>query len=431
MRFKHLAPIGVVLFFCLNSIAQNLPATRPTGGIRIARGTGHRTNYDEDKVGNYTLPDPLVMANGQPVRDAATWYKFRRPEILALYQELIYGRVPDSAPNVTFEVVSSQTVMNGLAIRKKIVGHIGDKGQTMTITLTLPANASGPVPVILALNFDFSQFRPAAVAGAAPSTRPARVFADTTPIAQMIALGYGYAWLYYTDIQPDRAGSFTSGVQALAMGPGQTTLKPDDWSTITCWAWGLSRVMDYFETDPAVDAHRVAIVGHSRLGKTVLWAGALDQRIALVFSSCAGEMGSSLARRDFGETIDDIAQNYYWQFAGNFQRYIGHWNEMPVDTHMLISLIAPRPCLITGGSLDQWSDPRGECLAEIAAGPVYRLLGARDLGTTEVPPLETPLITGDLAFHYHNGAHLITASDWKVFFAFAGRYLKPVAPVGR
>jgi hypothetical protein len=165
-------------------------------------------------------------------------------------------------------------------------------------------------------------------------------------------------------------------------------------------------------------------MGHSRLGKTVLWAGAQDPRVAVVFSSCAGEMGSSLARRDWGETVDDMAQNFAWQFAGNFQKWPGKWNDMPVDAHMLIALNAPHPVFITGGTTDQWADPKGEFLAAVAAGPVYRLLGKKDLGITELPALDTPVITGDLGWHYHTGGHSATPADWKAFLDFASKYLK-------
>jgi len=184
-------------------------------------------------------------------------------------------------------------------------------------------------------------------------------------------------------------------------------------------------VLDYLESDRAVDAKRVALIGHSRLGKTALWAGARDARFALVFSSCSGEMGASLARRDFGETVDDVIANFPWWFAGNFQKYSDHWNDMPVDSHLLIALNAPRPVFITGGTQDQWADPHGQFLAEVAAGPVYRLLGKKDLGTSELPPLDTPLVSGDLGFLYHTGAHTITAEDWKAFLDFADRHLKP------
>lgn len=247
------------------------------------------------------------------------------------------------------------------------------------------------------------------------------------PLPEILAHGYGYAIVRYSEIEPDMAWNAPNrpvGVRALSLAPGQGAPDADEWGAISAWAWGASRVVDYFETDPAVDAKRVALIGHSRLGKTVIWAGAQDPRFALVFSSCAGELGTSLARRDYGETVDDMAANFPWQFAGNLQQFPGHWDELPVDTHLVIALNAPHPVFIGGGVGDQWSDPRGEFLAEVAAGPVYRLVGKADLGATMMPPSNTPLITGDLAFHYHSEGHVISASDWKAFLSFADRYFK-------
>lgn len=416
------------------------PSTRPAAArgtnrsdangnpIRAAR-TGHVSNYDESKVGSYTLPDPLVMSDGRPVRDADTWFKQRRPEILKLYETEIYGRVPANAPRVTWEVTSTDAAaMDGAAVMKRLVGHVGDRPDSPRIHVTVytPAAATRPVPVVLCLNFFAAGAGPRGGRGGTtgPSTAPA-VRPGGDPVADILARGWGYATLVYTDIQPDRANSFTSGVIGLTLAPGQTAPAPDEWGTVSAWAWGLSRVIDYFETDKAVDAKQVAIMGHSRLGKTVLWAGAQDPRVAVVYSSCSGEMGAALSRRDWGETVDDMAQNFPWQFAGNFQKYAGRWNDMPVDAHMLIALNAPHPVFITGGTGDQWADPKGEFVAEVAAGPVYRLVGRKGLGTTQLPPLDTPLIGGDLGFVYHTGGHVASAADWKAFLEFAGKYLKP------
>lgn len=415
--------------------------------LRIATRTGHVSNYDESKVGSYTLPDPLVLANGQPVRDADTWFKKRRPELLKLYESEIYGRVPANAPKVMWEVATNDTpALDGTAVMKQVVGHVGNgpEGPRMNVTLYIPAKATKPVPVILCLNFGFGTGGPrgnrGAGAGPGPGAPAAPVVTNTPaggrgagrgggpgfgdPIADIIARGWGYATIRYTDIQTDRPNAFTNGVIGLTLAPGQTAPAPDQWGTISAWAWGVSRILDYFETDKSVDAKQVAIMGHSRLGKTVLWAGAQDSRIALVFSSCGGELGSSLARRDFGETVDDMAQNYGYQFAGNLQKYPGHWNDMPVDAHMLIALNAPHGVFISGGTTDLWSDPHGEFLAEVAAGPVYRLVGKKDLGTTELPPLDTPLIAGDLGWVYHTGGHAATPADWRAFLDFAAKYFK-------
>jgi hypothetical protein len=246
-------------------------------------------------------------------------------------------------------------------------------------------------------------------------------------IGEVLNRGWGYATLGYTDIQPDQANRWTSGVIGLTLKPGQTQPAPDEWGTISAWAWGISRCIDYFETDKTVNAKQVAITGASRLGKTVLWAGAQDERVAAVFSVVSGEMGASLIRRDWGETLDDMAQNFPWQFAGNLQKWVGKWNDLPVDQHLLIALCAPRPVYVNGGLTDQWSDPKGEFLALAAAGPVYRLLGAKDLGVTELPPLDKPVTDGSLAFHYHSGGHQAVPADWRAFLDFAERHFKAAA----
>lgn len=392
--------------------------------IRYA-ATGHVSNYDEAKVGTYTLPDPLVFKNGEQVRDWKMWTKQRAPELLALYEKEIFGRVPDRAPKAAFAVVETDpAAMDGTAVKKHIVMTVGEGSAAVKVNIVLftPAKASGPVPVVLQMLFG----DPAGYTTPppAPGEPPRRAFKDHGPVADFLAHGYGYASVRYTEIQGDSATTHQVGVRALAYAPGQTKPADDEWGTIATWSWGASRVLDYLGTDSAVDGKRVALVGHSRLGKTVLWAGARDPRFALVFSSCAGEMGSSLARRDYGESVDDMAANFPWQFVSTFPKYAGKWNEMPVDTHMVIALNAPHPVFITGGTQDQWADPHGEFLAEVAAGPVYQLFGKRDLGTTKLPPLDTPLLTGSLGYHYHTGGHTITPSDWAAFFTFADLHLK-------
>lgn len=396
----------------------------PNGNpLRLALKTGHVSNYDEAKVAPYTLPDPLVAIDGTPVRDAQAWRTRRRPEILRLYESEIYGRIPATTPRVAWQVTETDpAAREGAAVRKRIVGTMGDGPDAPRITLTLhtPARAARPVPVILLVNFGGG---PAPPPGTAAASR--RPFPTDPPVAdEILARGWGYAAVAYQDIQPDRADAWTDGVIGRTLAPGQNRPGDEEWGTIGAWAWGISRVLDHLETDTAVDARRIAVQGHSRLGKTVLWASAQDERIAAVFSSCSGEMGAALARRDWGETVDDMAQNYHWQFARAFQKWPGRWNEMPVDAHMLIALSAPRPVFVTGGTADQWADPVGMFKALVAAGPVYRLLGVRDLGTTELPPLDTALTGGDLGWHYHTGGHTATPADWKAFLEFLGKYFK-------
>jgi hypothetical protein len=410
--------------------------------VRLAKATGHVSNYSEDKVRPYTLPDPLVMASGERVTRADQWFKSRRPEILELYRDEIYRHVPAGAPRVTWEVTEPEPgARGGTAVMKRVVGRMGHgpDAPRMNLTVYLPAKPSGPVPVLLSLTFGFGPGarnqaagktgqRPNAVPGKAASTKPAAAKGGGPggfdPVALVLDRGWGYASLPYGEVQPDRADRWTEGVIGLTLKPGHPRPAPDEWGTISAWAWGLSRAIDYLETDPAVDARRIAITGVSRLGKTVLWAGAQDERVAAVFSVVSGEMGAALIRRDWGETLDDMAQNFPWQFAGNLQKWVGRWNELPVDQHMLIALCAPRPVYVNGGLSDQWSDPVGEFLALVAAGPVYRLVGGKDLGVTQLPPLDAPVTGGDLAFHYHSGGHMAVPADWKAFLDFAERHLR-------
>ncbi len=405
---------------------QSAPAAKAlheaASGLTPRRApTGHLSNYHESKVGNYTLPDPLVLLNGKPVRDAETWIKLRRPEILKLYETEIFGRVPDTAPKMKFEVVATDTnAMNGAAIRKDIVAHMGVEPDApkLNVVLYLPANAKTPSPVMLHLLFGNPPGTDS-IALSTNSTHPS----EFGPITEILARGYGYASLRYTEIEGDGKTNNVNIARRLALTSGQTEPGAGDWGTITAWAWGASCVLDHLQSDDAVDMNRIALIGHSRLGKTVLWAGARDLRFAMVFASCSGEMGASLARRDFGECVDDVIANFSRWTVSGFSKYAGHWGDMPVDSHMIIALNAPHPVFITGGTQDLWADPYGQFLAQVAAGPVYRLFGKKDLGTTEMP-LDTPLISGALGFHLHTGGHATTAEDWKAFLDFADRHLK-------
>jgi len=423
----------------LSAAKKSDPSGNP---IRLAKATGHVSNYSEDKVPAYTLPDPLVMSSGERVTSAAMWRERRRPEIVKLYEDEIYGRVPDNAPKVTWAVGETDAAArDGAAIMKRVIGRMGDKpdGPRMNLTVYLPAKATTPAPMLLSITFGFTPGGRGGDKGKAPGDGKAAdakaaegKSADTAKarppifdaLGELLSRGWGYATLGYTDIQPDRANQWTSGVVGLTLKEGQTQPAPGEWGTISAWSWGISRAIDYLETEKAVNPKQIAITGASRLGKTVLWASAKDERVAAVFSVVSGEMGAALIRRDWGETLDDMAQNFPWQFCGNMQKWAGRWNELPIDQHMLIALSAPRPVYVNGGLTDQWSDPKGEFLAMVAAGPVYRLLGQRDLGTTQLPALDTPLTSGDLAFLYHSGGHQAVPADWKAFLDFAERHFK-------
>jgi hypothetical protein len=382
----------------------------------------HAANYDESKATLYTsLPDPLLLNNGRPVTTANAWWTQRRPQIVEYFDREIYGRAPKITPKVTWEVTAiDKTLSEGVdVVTKHLVGRVDNSSYpqvsvNIDLTLTTPAHAAGRVPVIMELAFVFKPGSPMA-APPGPSWHK-----------QVLDKGWGYATLIPTSIQADNGAGLTQGIIGLC-NKGQPR-QLDDWGALRAWAWGASRALDYFETDPAVDVKRVGIEGHSRYGKASLVAMAYDPRFAIAYISSSGEGGAKLNRRNWGETVENLAGTgeYHWM-AGNFLKYAGplHWNDLPVDAHELIALCAPRPVFIGGGATngDGWADAKGTFLAEAAAGPVYRLLGKKDFGTTEFPPIETVLMTGDLAFRQHNGGHT-PAPNWPTFLLFADRYIK-------
>lgn len=394
-------------------------------------------NYDESKVGTYTLPDPLVFQDGKPVRTAADWAR-RRAEILQLFQDDVYGRSPAPSGPIRYKVFDEDAhALGGKAIRRQVSIYFSRTQDTpqADLLLYLPAGASKPVPVILALNFlgnhtvvndpgvrlarvwDAKTHRPGT------ATEQSRGSDREWDVPKVLARGYGFATIYYQDIEPDFAGGWRYGIQPLFFKPGQTEPASGDWGAIGAWAYGLSRALDYLETVQGVDARRVAVMGHSRLGKTALWAGAQDTRFALIIANCPGEGGASLLRRNYGETIPSMMIHFPFWFCGNLRHFADRINYLPVDAHELIALEAPRPVYVTGAEQDQWADPRGEFLAEAAAGPVYRLLGAQDLGTDQMPALNHP-IQHTLAFHIRDGVHTVTEYDWDQFLAFADAHLR-------
>jgi hypothetical protein len=390
------------------------------------------TNYDESKANVYpALPDPLLLKNGKRVTSAKVWWKQRRPEIVEDFDREILGRVPANLPKVTWEVLSTtpEKVGDVPVVTKQLAGHVDNSAYpkiavTMELTLTTPANASGPVPVIMELAF--SREFMAAIARSIPEMMPGGPGNEgPTWQQQVLARGWGYAVLSPTSFQADNGAGLTEGIIGL-MNKGQPR-KLDDWGTLRAWAWGASRALDYFETDKTVDARQVGLEGHSRFGKTALVAMAYDPRFAIAYISSSGTGGAKLYRHVFGEQLENLAATgeYHWM-AGNFLKYAGPLTagDLPVDAHELIALSAPRPVFIGAGSFngDEWADPRGMFMAAVAAGPVYRLLGKKDLGTQEFPPIKTALTAGDLAFRQHSGGHT-PGPNWPTFLDFASRYL--------
>ncbi|HEX4122506.1 MAG TPA: acetylxylan esterase [Verrucomicrobiae bacterium] len=390
-----------------------------TDGVRghtIARSSWDNwSNYDPNKADRGPLPDPLVLKNGQAVTDADTWWNKRRPEILHDFETEIYGKIPQDTPAVTWEVVEVETnALEGKAVRKRIIGHIDNSGYTnadpsINITLYTPANAGGPVPTVVIVSGGLLPGRVSRAPGG-------------TAMAQILDHGWGYATFNTSKVQADNGAGLDVGIIGL-VNHGHMR-KPDDWGSLAAWSWGLSRALDYFATDTNVDVKHMAIEGHSRWGKEALLAAALDPRWAAVYCSCSGEGGAKLHRHDMGESVDNVCSpnEYHWM-AGNFLKYAGNWTNLPVDQHELIALVAPRPVFVTGGTSDLWSDPIGEFKACVGAGPVYRLLGKQDLGTTNMPEPDEALISGDLAFREHKGGHT-DALDWPTFLRFADKYFK-------
>lgn len=403
---------------------------------------GIPVNYDQAKVGTYTLPDPLKLENGKPVRDAKTWFTKRRPQIVKLYEEDQYGRAPARPKDMSFDVFDKGTpAFDGKALRKQVTIYFSkDKsGPKMDLLVYVPAASAAahkPVPLLLNISFtansntvDDPGVKPGEVWDAKQHKRvPAikgRGFGHLN-VLPLLDAGFGVATFYYGDIDPDDPQGLPYGVRALYMKPGQTERAPDAWGSIAAWAWGMSRAMDYLETDNDVDAKRVAITGISRLGKTVMWAGAHDTRFAMVLASCSGEGGAALSRRDYGETIAHLTAptRYPYQFARNYAKYAQHVDQLPVDANMLVSLIAPRPLLLQTGNKDYWSDPKGEFLAEVAAAPVYKLLGKDPLDTDQWPPAGVPILH-DLGYYMHDGGHGMVPSDWNIYLEFMKMHLHP------
>jgi len=400
---------------------------------------GIPVNYTEAKVGTYTLPDPLTLLNGKPVRDARTWSEKRRPEIVKLFEENQYGRAPGKPSGLSFDVFDKGTpAFEGKAIRRQVTVYFDkDKsGPRMDLLLYLPASAKGPVPVLLNVGFTANNLMvndPGVKVGSTWNAQLKQRVPATKgnnfggfPAARLIEAGFGAATVNYADIDPDSLGAVAYGVRSLYLKPGQTQPAPDEWGSIAAWAWGLSRAMDYLETDAGVDAKRVGLIGVSRLGKTVLWTAARDTRFALVIASCSGEGGAALSRRNYGETIKHLTEptRYPYQFAANYSKYADHVDQFPVDANMLLALIAPRPVLLQTGDTDRWSDPKGEFLAAVAAGPVYKLLGKQGLDTTEMPAAGQPIMH-TIGYYMHAGGHGILPPDWDQFMKFLQMHLPP------
>ena len=393
-------------------------------------------NYDESKVAAYTLPDLTAGS-------LKNWSEVRRPQIDSLLETQMFGHSPGKPQKTSAEITDlNKKALGGKAVRKQVTVSLINNNKTvkMDILIYLPANAKGPVPLFLGLNFGGNH-----TVNADPGIMLSRQLIGPKPsyahvgdetkeknrgraasqwqVEKLLDRGYGVAVIYYGDLDPDFDDGFQNGIHPLFYKPGQTQPAPDEWASVAAWAWGLSRALDYLETDKDVDPHRVAVMGHSRLGKAAAWAGAHDTRFAMVILNESGEGGAALSHRNFGETIERINTSFPHWFCENYKQYNGKEATMPFDSHMLIALIAPRPVYIASAEGDQWSDPRGEFLGGRNADPVYELFGKKGLGTDEMPGLHQPIMN-TIGYHIRAGKHDVTAYDWDQYLAFADMHIK-------
>ena len=371
------------------------------------------TNYDEAKVPAYELPDPLQFDDGREVRNARQWEKKRRPQVLEVFAQEMYGHMPARPEGLHFSTISEETVYAGLGLRKVVRIYLdADQTHWFDVLIHLPKDAAGPVPMFVGLNFKGND-----------ATLDER--ADFRwPYELVLKAGMGVATAWRDSIEPDGKDSKLAEAEGVCRDGGVRSWynKDGDWGAISAWAWGLSRIVDYLETDEAYDTDRLAVIGHSRLGKTALWAGANDLRFDMVISNDSGCCGAAISRRKFGETFAVIDTSFPHWFTREFDKYKGREETFPADQHWLIALAAPRPVYVASATEDLWADPKGEWLAAKAAEPVYALFGMQGLDDG-MPAPDVSDGDGRIGYHIRRGTHNILAFDWQQYISFMNRHL--------
>ncbi|MEX0717720.1 MAG: acetylxylan esterase [Planctomycetaceae bacterium] len=426
--------IAIPMYLAVGFACAFVPVDAAAQGCR-------NLNYDEAKVGSYTVPDPLMSKDGTRIADVEAWKATRRDEIMRDFRDLMYGHTPELPVKLQAHVVGvRKDALGGMATRTIVRLQLFDDPTAPQIHLMyyVPNDTTKPVPMFLGLNFSGNASIEDDPAIPLPSgwMRPQKdgvannratealrgTDAASWPIKLAIERGYGVATFYYGDVEPDHLEGWRDGIRGYALKlAGRTERGPHEWGALGAWGWGLSRAMDHLETVPAVDAKRVVVFGHSRLGKTALWAGAQDERFAIVVSNNSGEGGAALARRNFGENIDCSIAHASWRYCDRFRDYANRADELPFDQHMLLGLIAPRPIYVASATNDGGADPKGEFVTAMHAEPVYRLFGLRGVDTTTWPPPDEP-IGQSIGYHLRTGNHNITAYDWKEYLKFADRH---------
>ena len=397
------------------------------------------SNTDETKVPSYTLPDPLSGKDGKKITTANAWNSTQRPYIYHLFEENVYGRYPLIKIPAKFVVREiNRHALNNTAVRKQVrIYFLPDTSVYMDLLLYLPVAAKKPVAVFAGYNFSGNhtiapdtgiflskhwvdeRSKGAVNNRATDSSRGSS--ASQWQVNEILKHGYGLAVVYYGDIEPDNPDGWKTGIRTTLRNALQ--IKPEEWSAIGAWAWGLAGVMDYLEQDKEIDHRKIAVIGHSRLGKAALWAGASDQRFSIVISNESGEGGAALSKRWYGETVGIINQKFPHWFVANYKKYADNTAALPVDQHMLLSLMAPRPLYVASAEGDQWSDPKGEFLAARNADPVYALFNKKGIGTNNMPGLHQP-VGETVRYHIRAGKHDVTLYDWQQYLSFADKYWK-------